>query len=35
MNTRQPGEPVSLRIYRGSEAHTVTIAAGDVVAFFA
>jgi serine protease Do len=35
MNTRQPGEPVSLRIYRGSQAHTVTIAAGDVVAFFA
>ena len=35
MGTRQPGEPVSLRIYRGSQAHTVTIAAGDVVAFFA
>jgi serine protease Do len=35
MATRQPGEPVSLRIYRGNQAHTVTIAAGDVVAFFA
>ncbi|MGH7895938.1 MAG: S1C family serine protease [Candidatus Binatia bacterium] len=35
MGTRQPGEPVALRIYRGSQAHTVTLAAGDVVAFFA
>jgi S1-C subfamily serine protease len=35
MGTRQPGEPVSLRIFRGNEAHTVTIDAGDVVAFFA
>jgi S1-C subfamily serine protease len=35
MGTRQPGEAINLRIYRGSQAHTVTIAAGDVVAFFA
>jgi S1-C subfamily serine protease len=35
MSTRQPGEPVALRIYRGNQAHTVTIAAGDVVTFFA
>ena len=35
MGTRQPGQPIALRIYRGSQAHTVTIAAGDVVAFFA
>ena len=35
LGTRQPGQPVSLRIFRGNQAHTVTLAAGDVVAFFA
>ena len=35
MWTRQPGEPVAVRIFRGNQARTVTIAAGDVVAFFA
>jgi S1-C subfamily serine protease len=35
LGTRQPGEPVLLRIYRGKQAHTVTLAAGDVVEFFA
>ena len=31
---REPGQPVAVRIYRGNQAHTVTIAAGDVVSFF-
>jgi S1-C subfamily serine protease len=35
MWTRSPGEPVALRIYRGNQPRTVTIAAGDVVEFFA
>ncbi len=34
MGTREPGQPVALRIYRGNQARTVTIATGDVVAFF-
>lgn len=32
---RQPGEPVTLRVFRGNEARQVTVASGDVVAFFA
>jgi serine protease Do len=35
MATRHPGQAVTLRIFRGNKAHTVTIAVGDVVAFFA
>jgi S1-C subfamily serine protease len=35
MGTRSPGQDVALRIFRGSQARTVTISAGDVVAFFA
>ncbi len=32
---RRPGEPVTLKVFRGSEAHLVTVASGDVVEFFA
>ena len=32
---RRPGEPVTLKVFRGNEARTVTVASGDVVEFFA
>ncbi len=32
--SHRPGEPVSLRIFRGREMQTVTVAAGDVEKFF-
>ena len=32
---RQPGEPVTLKVFRGNEARLVTIASGDAVEFFA
>jgi S1-C subfamily serine protease len=32
---RQPGEPVTLEVFRGNESRQVTIASGDVVDFFA
>jgi S1-C subfamily serine protease len=33
--THRPGEAVTLRIFRGRELHTVTVASGDVEEFFA
>jgi S1-C subfamily serine protease len=32
--THQPGEPVTLKIFRGREMQTVTVASGDVEKFF-
>ena len=32
--TRRPGEPVTLKIFRGRETHSVTVASGDVEKFF-
>ena len=32
---RQPGEPVTLKVFRSNEARLVTVASGDVVEFFA
>jgi S1-C subfamily serine protease len=32
---RRPGEPVTLKVFRGNEARLVTVASGDVVEFFA
>ncbi|HLY37242.1 MAG TPA: S1C family serine protease [Candidatus Binatia bacterium] len=32
--SHRPGEPVTLKIFRGRQLHTVTVAAGDVEKFF-
>jgi S1-C subfamily serine protease len=33
--THRPGEPVTLKVFRGRELHVVTVASGDVEEFFA
>jgi S1-C subfamily serine protease len=33
--THRPGEPVTLKVFRGRELRVVTVASGDVEEFFA